>query len=541
MRNLFPFFNKSIQPSNLSTPPVYLDNAATTQKLESVIERTCDFYTNAYATVNRASYPLANEASKAYEHIRQLTANLINARKNSEVIFTSGATQSINLVANGLQAEHLNGNKLVVLASEHHANLLPWQQLCKRLGLNLHVINLAENGQWTNAQEHTLMAAIDEDTAIVAIAHVSNLLGNIYPVSIVCKKAKQVNAISLIDGTQAIAHLRVDVQSIDCDCYVFSSHKMYGPTGLGVLYCRTNLAERLNPSNFGGEMITDASFDSFDLQPAPLKFETGTGNIAAVIGFEPAVLFVKNNINKIKAHEYSLYRYALEKISEIAGIKVLGNNELSIGIISFYPENNDTFDIANALYQQNIAVRAGSHCAIPMLKSLGIENCIRMSIGCYNSFSDIDAFIFALKKAMRLQPEMSSFEQVHKEITTDLPLAKKIAAAKTWDNKYRQLLFASKVLETIESELCKPQSEVLGCETKVWIVRENQRFKAHTKSKIIKGILALLFEKANELDSENLASFDFNEYLYSLGLVKYFSEGRKDGINNAILRIKELA
>jgi cysteine desulfurase/selenocysteine lyase len=553
MREHFPFFEHQTPDKDSSELPIYLDSAATTQKLSRVIKRTSDFYTHEYATVNRSSYPLANRASQQYEQVRSLTSSFINAKSSDNIIFTSGATQSINVVANGLHSKMLNGNKIVVLASEHHANLLPWQQLCKKCDMKLSIIQLAEHGKWTESQEEALLDEIDESTAIVAMAHVSNLLGNIYPIQKACQRAKRVNALSVIDGTQAVAHLKVDVQAIDCDCYVFSAHKMYGPTGLGILYCKSSIAANLNPSQFGGEMITDANFHSFEMHAAPLKFETGTGNLAAVLGFAPAIEFVNQNIDQIIQHEKSLYQYALNQIQLLDKIELIGNQQNSIGIISFCVKARSTMDIANALYQQNIACRAGTHCAIPLLKSLGIDDCLRLSLACYNNKADIDAFINALKVAINLQDEGEHSHHELGELThhesveassviesTALPIASKVSAAATWDNKYRQLLLASKHLKSTSSALCTTESEVMGCETQVWITKDREGYKAVAKSKIIKGILAVLFEKAETLTDEDLLEFNFIAYLSDLGLIKYFSQGRKDGVSNAIKRIKAL-
>jgi cysteine desulfurase/selenocysteine lyase len=545
MREHFPYFEYQTPDKGASELPIYLDSAATTHKLSTVIKRTSDFYTHEYATVNRSSYPLANRVSQQYENVRALTASFINANTSDNIIFTSGATQSINYIANGLHSKMLNGNKIVVLASEHHANLLPWQQVCKKYEMKLSIIQLADNGKWTESQENELLAEIDESTAIVAMAHVSNLLGNIYPIQKACQQAKQVNALSVIDGTQAVAHLKIDVQAIDCDCYVFSAHKMYGPTGLGILYCKSSVAEDLNPSQFGGEMITDASFHSFELQTAPLKFETGTGNLAAILGFAPAIEFVNQNIDQIIQHEKSLYQYALNKIQLLDKIELIGNQQNVVGIISFCVKERATMDIANALYQQNIACRAGMHCAIPLLKSLGVDDCLRISLACYNNKADIDAFINALKVAINLQDEG---ELVHHELDETsslrdsivLPIASQVTAAGTWDQKYRQLLLASRHLNNASSAQCTTESEVMGCETQVWITKDSEGYKAVAKSKIIKGILTVLFEKAETIKKEDLVAFDFIEYLSDLGLVKYFSQGRKDGVSNAIKRIKEL-
>lgn len=568
MRNLFPFFDDNNDVVDAVSKPVYLDSAATSQKLRSVIDATTHFYTHHYATVNRSTYPLAQHASTLYEQSRERIASLINANHSNEIVFTSGATHSINLVANGLKATSLQGNTVLVLASEHHANLIPWQVYCRQHGLSLEIFHLDSLGRFDTHTKKRLMARIKPNIAIIAIAHVSNLLGNIYPVKEICHLARVYNVISVIDGTQAAAHLKVDVQDIDCDFYALSLHKMYGPNGVGALFAKTQKLEELEPSSFGGEMVSDVSFDSFDVLSSPLKLETGTGNLAGIIASSPAVAFLEDQITNIVAHERDLFIYALARFAKFESIEILGNAGLAIenitkgievnlecaSIISFYHKHIDSMDLANALYQQNIAVRAGTHCAMPMMKALGIENCVRLSLGCYNNEQDLDAFFVALSKAISLTQSSEviaeNLSQTVDENTCgredesvnsqELPIAKRIKAARNWDNKHRELLLASKALIRLEQNECNQSNYVAGCEANVWLAYDST-YRASASSKVVRGLMTVLLEKANDLSLHEIAPFDFDAYLNDLGLADYFSQGRKDGIGNAIKRIKILA
>jgi len=588
MRALFPFFSQS----HINTDITYLDSAATTHKLNSVIDATTLFYSQGYATVNRSSYDLAMAATSRYEATREAVKSFLGSHSSDQIIYTSGATQSINIIASGLQKSDLKGHRVLVMASEHHANLLPWQQLCQRFDLQLDVFTLSANACFDNDTRTRLLSAINDDIAIIAVAHVSNLLGNIYPVDAICEKAANCNAISVIDGTQAVAHLPIDVQSMQCDFYVCSAHKMYGPTGLGILYGKTSRLQRLSPSQFGGEMIKTASYQSFELQPSPLKFEAGTGNIAGIIGFEPAVVFLQENILNIQQHEIALYRYATRRLSEFEDIVTLGNDpfavkeQASVGIIAFVHKHIATHDLVASLYQQNIAVRAGQHCAIPMMKTLGIESCVRLSLACYNNNADIDAFVRALSVSITLndstlQSSINSNIESHKKPHTlgaaanidqdsknkqaqHVRYAQIVYDAKGWDNKYRQLLLLSKHLEVLELEYRTEQYQVSGCESALWIMRDpftqltiaNHQdtltqiisekrnaltLKAYSSSKVIRGILLLLIEKTQTLTLDQIVQFDFINYLDELGLSQYFSAGRRDGIANVIKEIKRLA
>ena len=558
-KDQFPFFiNKPEQ--------VYLDNAATTQKHRSVIEAVNNYHLHGNATVHRSAYAIANEATLLYESARNSVAQLINCKNSAQVIFNSGATESINTIASGLQDQMLQGNKILILASEHHANILPWQQLAQRLGFNIEIVSLSADGQFNQSEFEAFKLQLNEEVALVAMAHVSNALGNIYPVQDICRLAKQVGAISVIDGTQAIAHLYVDIEQIGCDFYVFSGHKMYGPTGVGILFGRMDLLEKLSPSKLGGEMITHVSFTDAQYQAPPLKFEGGTPNISGVLGVGAAAEFLYSNMVEIQQHEKRLYNLLTKGLVKLPGIKAFGNlNSLndsdlggqSIGLHSFVFQRKNLHDLGQLIFKDNIAVRVGHHCAMPLMKCLNLAGTMRVSIACYNTDEDIRYFLSSIEKAlsrleftddadtatssdMKNKHEASKREQAELE-PNSLPIATAVSQAKGWDNQYRQLMLASKHLDVLPLDLRIKENTVFGCESELWLAWSNQRLCAYTQSKVIRGILALILEKVGHLQDqpEKASSFDYFAYLTELNLTPFFSVGRKDGIQNAITAIKK--
>ena len=597
-KNQFPFFtNKPEQ--------VYLDSAATTQKHASVIQAVNDYHSACNATVHRSAYAIANEATKLYENARDSVAGLINSASSAQVAFNSGATESINTIASGLQPHMIRGDKILILASEHHANILPWQRLAKRLGLTIEVVNISPLGQFTQSDYEALKKQLNKDVAILAMAHVSNALGNIYPVEEICRIAIQQNILTVVDGTQAIAHMTVDVQKINCDFYVFSGHKMYAPTGVGVLYGKIELLDALLPLRLGGEMITRVSFTDAEYQAPPLKFEGGTPNVAGVIGIGAAAKFLMANMDQIKRHEVALFESLGRGLDNRNDIRIFGNvgaNNIcvsdsvseskasiifnqSIGLYSFVFNKHHLNDVAALLYQENIAVRVGHHCAMPLMNLLNIGGTMRVSIACYSTEQDIQYFLETLNrildrlgnselnidnsaaiadrglacskiensdvgKRVNANPtELSKRDTLAINENQSLAIAQKVSQARGWDNQYRQLLLASKDLTILPLEMRTDENAVFGCESELWIAYTNHKLCAYSQSKIIRGILAVVIEKATQLN-ESLAGdsnqqkrnaavgFDYFSYLTELNLTPFFSVGRRDGIQNAISAIK---
>jgi cysteine desulfurase/selenocysteine lyase len=400
-----------------------------------------------------------------------------------------------------------------------------------------------------------LCTQLNDDVAILAIAHVSNALGNIYPLERIVAEANKNDILSVVDGTQALAHIAVDVQKLDCDFYVASAHKMYGPTGVGMLYGKKENLHALLPSKLGGEMLIDASFHNFESAEPPLKFEAGTPNIAGVIGFATAAHFIQQNLADIQAHENKLKALLLSSLLDKNDIKVWGNNahsatqENSIGTVSLSFNEVNINDVAQYLFQSNIAVRIGHHCAMPLMKVLGIDGTLRVSIACYTSKDDVSYFIQQLQTALStLKADKSDNVEFkgHGNLLEDsqptnaiLPIASKVASSKGWDNQYRQLLLASKSLRTLVIEERTSTNLLKGCESDVWLAHTSDGLRAYSESKVIRGILALLLEKAQSL-GKAANQFDYSSYLEDLHLTQYFSQGRRDGVGHVIERIKQL-
>lgn len=389
------YMNQSIKkqfPTLINNPDiVYLDSAATSLTPQAIIDATSTYYTHFNANIHRAGHTLANKATAAYEEARAKVATFINAPENKNITFTNGTTHSLNLLANGLKHIVKKGDNIVISKLEHHANYLPWQQLANETEAELRVTNSSE-----------IISNIDKNTKIVAIIHISNVTGEILPIKNICHKAKEVGAISIIDGAQAVGHRTIDVQTIGCDAYAFSGHKMYGPTGIGALYTTTNLQKILQPYHLGGGMVDKVGDSTSTWQSAPHKFEAGTPNIAGTIGLAAAIDFINNiGLETIQNHDQELMTYLNEQLQTIPEIKILNPNNTS-SVLSLTVQEIHPNDLATILNEQGIATRAGYHCAQPLMKQLGITGTLRVSLGIHNTKDDIDTFITALKKSIEI-------------------------------------------------------------------------------------------------------------------------------------------
>ncbi|MFC4699519.1 aminotransferase class V-fold PLP-dependent enzyme [Glaciecola siphonariae] len=544
LRSCFDFFDNNNQ--HLCT---YLDSAASTQKLSAALDYTDAFARHQYASVHRSAYTIASAATARYEEARKSLARFINANSD-DIVFTSGATESINMIAKGLSQSMLNGSTILIVQSEHHANILPWQALAEAFSLNIKVLPLAENGVFNEQTHAHWLNEINDDVAILACAHVSNVLGNIYPVASLCKKAQEHNAISVIDGTQAVAHIKTDVAALHCDFYVFSGHKMYGPTGIGVCWGRAVMLEKLRPSKLGGEMVQAVSFEAYTAVAPPLKFEAGTPNIMGALGLAQACDFLAQHLHDIERQEAALYRHLCHKMQAIHEITMLGNESASIGIVSFYAPNADNHSLALKLYQKGIALRFGQHCAMPLLSSMGISACLRVSLGCYNNREDVDTFVSALKEALADSAEDSIEDKQYIDARSDLKtvhadsVATAIKSASGWPQKHRQLLLISQQLPLLSEPQRNENNEVHGCEARVWIAKDQQTnaVLAYGDSKVVRGLLTLMLHKYASDKQQGRASkaSDYLKFLDDIGLSDYFSSGRKDGMTRVAERLGQL-
>ena len=400
IRDQFPALKQTIGDHHLC----YLDTAATSQKPQAVIDAMNEYYQLNNANVHRAAHQLSTRATQQYEAVRQQVAHFINASKSQEIIFTHGTTESINMVAYGLTPQFTPNDIILIDTAAHHANIVPWQELAKRSGATIKPIPLTADAQLDiKAYEQLLQAK----PKLVALCHVSNALGTVNPINDLIAMAKNAGALTLVDGAQAVAHLDVDVQNTDCDFYVFSGHKMYGPTGVGILYGRFEQLNTLTPMLTGGEMIKTVSFDRTEYGELPNRLEAGTPAIAEVIGLGAAISFLHGLPREhIHAHEQQLMQYLQAQLLNLGDVSLYGiandKRQINVGSVAFNLAGEHHQDVGILLDQQAIAVRCGHHCAMPLMNELNLAGCCRASIGIYTNKHDIDQFIQALNTVKEL-------------------------------------------------------------------------------------------------------------------------------------------
>ena len=378
-------------------PLVWFDNAATTQKPQSVIDRVSYFYEHENSNIHRAAHELAARSTDAYEKARDTVAHFMNASSSSEIVFARGTTEAINLVAKSWGQQNIKaGDEIVITWLEHHANIVPWKQLCDLTGAILRVVPVDEDDQVLLGEYQKLLTA---RTKLVSFTQVSNALGTVTPAKEMIAMAHRVGAKVLLDGAQSVSHLRVDVQALDCDWFVFSGHKIFAPTGIGVLYGKAELLEAMPPWQGGGNMIEDVTFDKIIYQPAPARFEAGTGNIADAVGLGAALDYVsKLGIDNIARYEHDLLVYAMDALRSISGLRLIGTAAEKTSVLSFVLAGHSNQDIGVALNRVGIAVRTGHHCAQPILRRFGLESTVRPSLAFYNTHDEVDLLVTTLRR-----------------------------------------------------------------------------------------------------------------------------------------------
>jgi cysteine desulfurase/selenocysteine lyase len=378
-------------------PLVYLDNAATSQKPRAVIDAITHYYEADNANIHRGVHQLSQRATHEYEAARCLISDFLHAASPNEIVFVRGATEGINLVAQTCGRVHVReGDEVLITAMEHHSNIVPWQMLCEEKGAQLRVTPINDHGELLLDEFARLL---NPKTKIVALAHVSNALGTINPLPEIIELAHRQNAVVVVDGAQAVPHLAVDVQALDCDFYVFSGHKIYGPTGIGALYGKATLLEQMPPYQGGGDMISSVTFEKTTYNKIPHKFEAGTPHIAGVIGLGAAITYVKQlGLDNIAHHEHDLLAYATQAFSVLPGIRLIGTAKEKTAVLSFVMEGIHPHDIGTILDQEGIAIRTGHHCAQPVMERFGVPATARASFGLYNTHEEIDQLVQAMQK-----------------------------------------------------------------------------------------------------------------------------------------------
>ncbi|MFT4646193.1 MAG: cysteine desulfurase/selenocysteine lyase [Planctomycetota bacterium] len=397
MKNNFPILNQKVNGKAL----VYLDNAATSQKPLSVINKIEEYYKETNSNIHRGAHFLANKATEEYEASRDYVAKFINSEKSSLVNFVRGTTEAINLVAYAFGDKYIGAaDEIIISELEHHSNIVPWQMLCERTGAKLKVIPINEAGELIISEYEKLLS---DRTKLVSVAYVSNALGTINPVKEMIQMAHKVGAKILLDAAQAAPHIKIDVQDLDCDFLAFSAHKVYGPTGIGILYGKEDVLNAMNPFHGGGEMISNVTFEKTTYNKLPYKFEAGTPNICGSIALAEALKFVDEiGIENIAKHENDLLEYATKKMLQIEGLKIYGTAKNKSGVVSFLIDGIHPYDLGVLLDKQGIAIRTGNHCNQPLMAKFNIEGTCRASFAIYNTTEDVDVLVKGINKAVMM-------------------------------------------------------------------------------------------------------------------------------------------
>ena len=397
IRKDFPILHRQVN----GKPLIYFDNGATSQKPQQVIDVINRYYQHENSNIHRGIHTLSQEATDAYEKARTTVQQFINAQHNHEVIFTSGTTGSINLVASSFGKKYIHaGDEIIISTMEHHSNIVPWQMLCEEKGAVLKIIPISDKGELLMDEFKKLLSS---KTKLVAVTHVSNTLGTINPVKEIIKLAKAAGAFVLIDGAQAVPHAKVDVQDLDCDFYAFSAHKMFGPTGVGILYGKEAILNELPPYQGGGDMIKTVTFEKTTYNELPHKFEAGTPNIVGGLGLAAAIDYMNHiGIENIEAYEHELLNYATQKIKKIEGVRIIGEAANKASVLSFLVDGTHPSDIGMIIDKLGIAIRTGHHCTEPLMNRFNIPGTARASFAFYNTKEEIDTFILALERALKM-------------------------------------------------------------------------------------------------------------------------------------------
>ncbi len=535
------------QASTAQKRLLYFDNAATSQKPRCVIEAQTHFYQNQNANVHRGSHQLSAVATQQFEQVRTTIKKFINARSSKEIIWTKGSTEAINLVANSWGLNNLNaGDEIVLSYAEHHANIVPWQIVAQQTGAIIKILPLTKAGR---IDEKQLDNVISTNTRLVCINHISNVIGKINPIINIIKRAKQVGALTLIDGAQAIAHCSVDVQQLNCDFYLFSAHKMYGPMGLGVLYGKEALLNAMPPYQFGGEMIKKVTITNSTFNELPYKFEAGTPNVAAVIAFAQALKFIYAYGASLVDYEQKLTAYCYQQLNQLDAVNFIVEDCPDIPLFSFQLAKHHNHDVATTLDSMGVAVRSGHHCAMPLMDYLNISGCVRVSLAAYNTFAEVDYFIRCLKdiiSASTLTTQVPLQSLGHDKQLTSSEIIKIFSLSKGWDVRHREIMLLGKNLFRLDQEQRNEQSLISGCESLAWLTFSQDKqgrffFVADSDAKIIRGLLVIVLAAFNGKNSEEIFTFDIETYFTQLGLLQHLSPSRGNGIKAIVNKIKMIA
>jgi cysteine desulfurase/selenocysteine lyase len=554
-RRDFPILGRRVSHGR---PLVYLDNAATTQKPRAVLDAILKYYSEQNANIHRAVHTLSQESTTAYEHAREIVRGFLNADQASEIIFTRGATEGINLVAATFGRVTLKkGDQITLSAMEHHSNIVPWQMLCEQTGAELRIIPFNDRGELSM---DGFEKCLSERTRFMSLVHISNSLGTINPVKQMIARAHKIGAKVLIDGAQWVAHRPTDVQDLDADFYVFSGHKLYGPTGIGVLYGKQKLLEEMPPYQGGGDMIRSVTFTKTTYADPPNKFEAGTPNIAGAIGLAAAIEYIQSiGWPSLNRHETELLQYAQKKIAEIPGLRLIGTAAEKASVISFVVEDPpmSPMDLGVKLDAEGIAVRTGHHCCQPAMDRLGITGTTRASFAMYNTKEEVDALTGALRKIIAAAPARTTEPTLELKFpdrfadsapTAADALAADFEALGDRDARNDYVVELGQKIPPMPPAIKTDATRVYGCMSVVHLFarphpgsEDRLDFLADSDAFIVRGLIAVLQRLFSGQRARDILDFDVEAFFQRIGLDQFISSQRRNGLAAMVNRIRTLA
>ncbi len=534
----FPVLSREVN----GLPLAYLDSAASAQKPSQVIDAEAEFYRHGYAAVHRGIHTLSAQATEKMENVRKRASLFINARSAEELVFVRGTTEGINLVANSWGNSNVRaGDNIIISQMEHHANIVPWQMLCARVGAELRVIPLNPDG---TLQLETLPTLFDEKTRLLAITHVSNVLGTENPLAEMITLAHQHGAKVLVDGAQAVMHHPVDVQALDCDFYVFSGHKLYGPTGIGILYVKEALLQEMPPWEGGGSMIATVSLsEGTTWTKAPWRFEAGTPNTGGIIGLGAALEYVSAlGLNNIAEYEQNLMHYALSQLESVPDLTLYGPQN-RLGVIAFNLGKHHAYDVGSFLDNYGIAVRTGHHCAMPLMAYYNVPAMCRASLAMYNTHEEVDRLVTGLQRIHRLLGYQGGTMAL---LPDKEKLLRNFLRCANWEEKYLYIIELGQRLPELRDEDRSPQNSIQGCQSQVWIVmRQNAQgiieLQGDSDAAIVKGLIAVVFILYDQMTPQDIVNFDVRPWFEKMALTQHLTPSRSQGLEAMIRAIRAKA
>lgn len=533
----FPVLNREVN----GQPLVYLDSAASAQKPEAVIGAEAEFYRHGYAAVHRGIHTLSAEATARMEAVRQQAATFLNAGSAEEVVFVRGTTEGINLVANSWGNANVGaGDNIIISEMEHHANIVPWQMLCARVGAELRVIPLNPDG---TLQLDVVPGLFDPRTRLLAITEVSNVLGTENPLAALIALAHQHGAKVLVDGAQAVMHHPVDVQALGCDFYVFSAHKLYGPTGIGVLYARSELLQTMAPWEGGGSMIATVSLtEGTTWNQAPWRFEAGTPNTGGIIGLGAALTYVSQlGLTQIAEYEQTLMRYALDALRAVPDLILYGPAQRK-GVIAFNLGQHHAYDVGSFLDNYGIAVRTGHHCAMPLMARYQVPAMCRASLAMYNTTEEVDRLVAGLQRIRKLRVKDGTMAALPDKDK----LLRNFSRCANWEEKYLYIIELGQRLAPLSPEEHSVQNIIQGCQSQVWIVMDQDptgviTLRGDSDAAIVKGLIAVVFILYDRMTAQDITEFDVRPWFEKMALTQHLTPSRSQGLEAMIRAIRAKA